>query len=993
LAPADSFSYGRRIWSCFALAVASLIVVAVLGIHSTRSLISLDSWVAHTWNVHDQLQALGFTAKSLQSDLLSYAATGSESFLDSARSESDALPEDVDHLSKLVGDNPSQVHRLTALSALVHARREVADQGIAIGAKRGFSEAAAAIRSGPGLRLTDQIARQVEEMSAAEFRLLASRQIAAQLAGRKSIVLIGSGSLFAALFVGFAGVFIAQALADARQVNEKLGLGEQQMRHLNQELDASTKQRITDLGTSDQALQRQTKLLQTILESMGEGVIVRAKDGRLLLCNTAAHRILPGNAFGSDSKFDSFMSDYEILPDEFGNATPLTEIPLSLAMAGVQVDDVKLYLLRRSSGDILCLELSGRPLYDGTGTLFGGMVVFRDISDRKRVEVEQARLAAVVQYSSDAIISVTPDGLITSFNPGAERLYGYTADQAIGQSFSMLESPEKAGETSRLTKESFDQRHSVRTETTRMRKDGRIFDADVTDSPIYDRIGRHIGFSMIARDVSERKLSERELAERKQSEQRLDVALREAQAAVRAKGEFLAIMSHEIRTPMNGVIGTTSILAETDLTDMQRDCVNIISSSGESLLAIINDILDYSKIESGKLLLEHRPFILQQCVQDSLDLFASPIRIKHLEAGYIINPGVPSGLVGDATRLRQILVNIIGNAVKFTSGGEIVIEVACQKLDENGCHLLFSITDTGIGISKESIGKLFQAFQQGDTSTTRRYGGTGLGLIISKRLAESMGGSMWVESEFGVGSSFFFSVVMVAASEAVGDESSAPSALHNLHSVLIVDDNTANRRIVESWLNLWGVSSTSVSSGREALEELSEKSFAVALIDSEMPEMDGLTLAHRVRSKGVQIPLILLSSSGEAVIGKQANLFQSQISKPVNPLHLLRALQRITGIEQEPLRKALETRIDGNMAATHPLRILIAEDNPVNRKVALMMLSRLGYSADSVVNGLEAVETMGKARYDLILMDIQMPIMNGTDAAHKIQKKTRCFMS
>ena len=258
-----------------------------------------------------------------------------------------------------------------------------------------------------------------------------------------------------------------------------------------------------------------------------------------------------------------------------------------------------------------------------------------------------------------------------------------------------------------------------------------------------------------------------------------------ARAAELAKSEFLAIMSHEIRTPMNGVIGMTSILADTELTDMQRDCVSTISSSGESLMTVINDILDFSKIESGRMELESRSFNVRNCVEEALDLFAAQIRIKGLEAVYLVAPDVPSHLIGDAMRLRQILVNLIGNAIKFTSQGEIAVNVECKGQDEKGCHLEFSVTDTGIGISKEGIEKLFKAFQQVDTSTTRRYGGTGLGLVISKRLAEFMGGTIWVESDPGSGSSFFFSVTLKASEAPVPDHQSperrCPVIPHRAH--------------------------------------------------------------------------------------------------------------------------------------------------------------------------------------------------------------------
>jgi signal transduction histidine kinase len=267
-----------------------------------------------------------------------------------------------------------------------------------------------------------------------------------------------------------------------------------------------------------------------------------------------------------------------------------------------------------------------------------------------------------------------------------------------------------------------------------------------------------------------------------------------ARSAELAKSKFLAIMSHEIRTPMNGVIGMTSILADTELTEMQRDCLKTISSSGESLMTVINDILDFSKIESGRMELESRSFNVRDCVEEALDLFAAQIRIKGLEAVYLVAPDVPSSLIGDAMRLRQILVNLLGNAVKFTSQGEIAVNVDCKSQDQKGCHLEFSVTDTGIGISEEGIEKVFKSSQQVDTSTTRRYGGTGLGLVISRRLAEFRGGTIWVESQLGSGSTFFFSVVLKASEDPVPNHELAASQILVSLTALIVDDNTTNRR-------------------------------------------------------------------------------------------------------------------------------------------------------------------------------------------------------
>jgi len=430
----------------------------------------------------------------------------------------------------------------------------------------------------------------------------------------------------------------------------------------------------------------------------------------------------------------------------------------------------------------------------------------------------------------------------------------------------------------------------------------------------------------------------------------------------------------------------TSILAETDLSESQRDCVSTIQTSGESLLSVINDILDFSKIESGKMQLESSPFHLAQCVKEAVGLFAAQIRVKGLEAIYLIDPDIPADLLGDSTRLRQILVNLIGNAIKFTVKGEIAVEVRCQSRDAEGYHLLFSVADTGIGIPKESIDKLFRAFQQVDTSTTRRYGGTGLGLVICRRLTEFMNGKLWVESTPDVGSTFFFTATMKPTSDVVVNYPPEESSLLSPFTALIVDDNATNRRILEKQLKNWGMNAMTAASGKEALEYLSRQSFSVALLDLQMPGMDGVTLAREIRRQN-PVPLILLSSSGEILVGDEAELFKYQVPKPIRHSQLYNALVRITGVAHKQTTRLPKKKLDAGMAAAHPLRILLAEDNTVNQKVQLLMLSRLGYAADLAVNGLRAVEAVGKADYDVVLMDIQMPEMNGIDALRIIREK------
>jgi CheY-like chemotaxis protein/anti-sigma regulatory factor (Ser/Thr protein kinase) len=372
-------------------------------------------------------------------------------------------------------------------------------------------------------------------------------------------------------------------------------------------------------------------------------------------------------------------------------------------------------------------------------------------------------------------------------------------------------------------------------------------------------------------------------------------------------------------------------------------------------------------------------------VEETVDLFASQIRDKRLEAAYLIAPEVPANLTGDSNRLRQILINLLGNAIKFTEHGDITLKVECQSQDEKGYHLQFAVADTGIGIAQEGIDKLFQSFQQVDSSMTRRYGGTGLGLVISKRLAELMDGTMWVESTVGVGSTFFFTVVLKAAA-IQGSVGGVELAGLDGSSVLIVDDNATNRLILDTQLKTWGMKPVAVSSGREALEKLNKNHFDVILLDLQMPEMDGITLAREIR-KSTQVPLILLSSSGEVEVGETGSLFRYQIPKPIKQSVLFDALQQVVGHGSKRARRPVVKQFDSEMSGRLPLRILLAEDNTVNQKVGRMMLRNLGYMAEIAANGFEVLHAVDKATYDLILMDIQMPEMDGVEAIHQLREK------
>jgi len=613
----------------------------------------------------------------------------------------------------------------------------------------------------------------------------------------------------------------------------------------------------------------------------------------------------------------------------------------------------------------------------------------QNINARKRADealrASQAasrKLSLVASKTDNAVIITDDHGRIEWVNESYSRLTGRHLAEVAGQTLTtLLAGTDGEPEAVDRINAALFEREPVTIDVVQLATGDRRFYVHLDVQPVVNDEGLVENFIAIETDITSRV----------ETEQSLRRAKADADDASRAKSEFLASMSHEIRTPMNGVIGMTSLLLETELTAEQRDYVSTIRTSGDSLLSIINEILDFSKIESGRMEMENQPFELAQCVEEAVDLFALQAAAKDIELAFHIESSVPRVVLGDITRLRQVLVNLMNNAVKFTPRGFITLEItATTRPPGTGPNVVldFYITDTGIGIPTDRLGLLFKPFSQVDASTTRRYGGTGLGLAICSRLCQLMGGGIDVVSTPGRGSRFHFSILTSSVNVTDADTPPLYAPLPR-GTVLAVDDHPVNRTMLYDCLSQWQLKSRIAATAAEARKLAEAGRLSAAIIDQVLPDTPGLELAAELRTRFPALPIVILTPAGESA-QRLANpdplLFR--LPKPIKPYALHDTLRHII-VGPQPEGSASPLPVDPivRLADTIPLDILLVEDNPVNQKVALRYLERMGYHADAVANGLEGVHAVQSRKYHLVFMDMQMPEMDGLQATREIRAK------
>jgi PAS domain S-box-containing protein len=782
-----------------------------------------------------------------------------------------------------------------------------------------------------------------------------------------------------------------QILQRNLRTQELLSRTQQQAHQLEDQKEELLAQK-EELQAQREQLSESEERSRLLLESTAEGIYGTDAEGIIGFVNPATCQMLGYSAAELLGQPAHTMFHHHY-PD--GRVYPREKCPMWVAVTQGKPAHVEDECLWRKDGSGLPVEYRATPM-SKDGVVVGSVVSFTDITERKaseqRLRETEQYFRSVLERAPDGLLVVDADGTISMANAQCEMLFGYTRDELIGHKVEMLVPDEIRPQHPEL-RASFHRAPTTRAmgakaELHARRRDGSLLPVDIGLSPLPGRKGADIQVAVSIRDITERK----------QAEVELKAAKLKAEDATRMKSMFLANMSHEIRTPMNAIIGLSHLALNTTLTAKQRDYISKVHNAGTSLLAIINDILDFSKVEAGKLDIETTDFRLDDVIGSVTTVTGQKAADKGLELLAHVAPGIPQFLLGDPHRLGQILTNLVNNSVKFTERGEIVVSAALLQQTGEKCQLKFSVSDTGIGMSKEQSAKLFQPFTQADMSTTRKYGGTGLGLTVSRRLVELMGGQIWLDSQPGVGSTFSFTV-WLGVGQQKGSGKVVPERLGKLRA-LIVDDNAGAREIIDDLLKDVVAQRDAVASGPEAIAAIKQADetapYDVVFMDWHMPGMDGLQAARTLKSDASlkHLPaMVMVTAFGRAEVREEAErlALDGFLVKPVTRSMLVDSLVNVFADARDQAAVVASATAQGVSLAG--LRVLVAEDNDINQQIAVELLEGVGAKVDVVADGQQAVDRLFGGPipppYDVVLMDLQMPVLDGHQATARIRADTR----
>jgi PAS domain S-box-containing protein len=853
----------------FVVAICAALILAWQAYRNSRDFATRSQWVTKSQTVIDDTYEARSHSLMAIASLLTYSINGDRRQLDQFQALVPQLRHDAGVIRALTLDNRD---RQAQLDAIDRAIDEIDRYSIAVDRMAASNTSATVVKSPEFRQLDgaiDDLREYLQAMSADERRLLVERSNVARIASQHELILVSTGGGIIILWLIFVGGGSFILLSRYRQTARALDISRKRLRDLN----ATLEDRVRDRSA---AVTERNELLAAILNSLTEAVIVTDMNSKPILMNERGVEEL---GVGAETTSD-WLRRYDVF---FGSSSePLRpeERLIQRIIAGASAENLELRARNRETGQERLVELSAWPLRRADGTIRGALMILRDVSARHEAQIERSLYASVVSFVPDAVFTISPRGILTSWNPGAEQLFGYTREEAIGQPCTLTVPPDLLSEFEEEQKTLAAGKSIQARETRRVRKDGSTVEIIQSASAIYSVPGRPEGFAVIARDNTEHKRLQEEMKRAR------DLAIEAAQT----RSEFLANMSHEIRTPLNAIVGMSEVLQMTDLNEEQRHTAAIIESNCELLMTIVNDILDFSKLSAGKVVLERLVFSPKELAETTIESFAEAAAAKGIELSLKLDPSLPAHSIGDPTRVRQILNNLVSNAIKFTAHGQVGVRVDKAEESDDSVMVRFEVRDSGIGIPEKAQEHLFEPFTQAEGSTARRYGGTGLGLVISAQLARQMGGDIGFQSEPGKGSTFFFTVDLERAAAgappldattgnraprsqlAVNGEPGAPAFSNRDHPdgpghafvdsasaaqrrrrsalrILMVEDNPMNRALAAVQFRMLGCTADLVGDAHTALAALELADYDLVLMDCEMPEMDGYQTTQEIRRR------------------------------------------------------------------------------------------------------------------------------------------------